>query len=64
LLLLIKLPNGLIIGGFAGAFAPQNELQDSFLFSLDAHREPMKLMPSRRVRRIDLDPSYLVFGSG
>jgi hypothetical protein len=66
LLLLVALPNGLTLGGFAGNFVGDNELSDSFLFSLDPHREPMKLTPapSRRVRKIDLDPGQLVFGNG
>lgn len=60
------LPNGITLGGFAGNFTGENELTESFLFSLDPHREPMKLTPApgRRVRRIDVDPGQLEFGNG
>jgi hypothetical protein len=64
LLLLVSLPNGMILGGFAGTLAQNNEIQESFLFSLSAQREPMKLLPSRAVKRIDIDPAYLSFGHG
>jgi hypothetical protein len=64
LLLLAQLPNDITLGAFAGRLAPDNQLADSLLFSLSPHREPLTLTPTRRINRIDLDPSFLVFGNG
>lgn len=61
IMLLIKLPNGYIIGGFAGKLEG-NEVADSFIFSLNPHREPIKLTPSSKINRINRDSAYLSFG--
>lgn len=64
LLILIKLENGIIIGGFAGKFIANNELSESLLFSISPEREPMLLTTKKKIKRIDYDSSYLIFGSG
>jgi hypothetical protein len=64
LLILIRLKNDITLGAFAGKYAENNEVSESFIFSISPHREPMKLTTSRRINRIDMDISYLIFGAG
>jgi hypothetical protein len=49
---------------FRGKHADNNEVSESLIFSISHHREPMKFTTSRRINRIDMDGSYMIFGTG
>ena len=64
LCLLVTLQNGTLVGGYQGKRLTDGTYADSFIFSLNPSREPIKLITTSSIQRIDSDPSLLNFGQG
>jgi hypothetical protein len=63
IMLVIDMGNNYVVGGFAGKIANNEDIEDSFLFSLRPHKDPLKLVPKGTISRINADPNYINFGS-